>query len=648
MPDLFSPYSDTSIKDARINTKYSKQVVDFKAPTASARTDFLSEPVSFFKLYTLLSILAVGIAILLIRLFYLQIFQGERYRALAEYNRIHVEYLPAARGIIYDTHQTALVTNVPNFIVTLTPQDLPTEAGEYRAVLQRTAEVLELSEEELQSNVVNQTEKYPSQPLILKEFVPYDQAMALATTLDQLAGITVTVQAVRSYNQAPIFSHLLGYLSKIQADDVVEDTTNMYQLTDRLGKTGLEAQYEAALRGIKGQEHIEVTSKGNIVNTIGREEPIPGNNLVLSVDANLQTKLYTALQNTVTARGLPGGAAIAMDPRNGQIKALVSYPGFDNNVFTTGISNDEYQKLNTDEQKPLFNKAISGNYPSGSTFKLVVASAALQEQIVTSRTIVNSVGAVKVNSTTFKDWKRTGHGQTDIYKALAESVNTFFYLAGGGTYDPVTNTISGGLGINRITKYATTFGLGQTTGIDLLYEASGFVPTPEWKEREKKENWYIGDTYHVAIGQGDLLVTPLQVALYTSVVANGGTVYQPSLLQAVTNQAGDVVQTTTPKVVRDHIIEDQYLKIVRAGMREAVTYGSAKKLNDLPFATAGKTGTAQSTNSTEERNHSWFTVFAPYDNPELVITVLVEEGGEGSEAALPIAKEGLMEYFKDY
>ncbi|MFA6170960.1 MAG: penicillin-binding transpeptidase domain-containing protein [Patescibacteria group bacterium] len=358
----------------------------------------------------------------------------------------------------------------------------------------------------------------------------------------------------------------------------------------------------------------------------------------------MQKKLEEIIANRLAKTNLKKASAIIMDPRNGEVLTMISLPAYDDNLFARGISADEYKKLLEDPNRPLFNRAVSGEFPSGSVIKPVIAAAALEEGVVDENTTVLSNGGIRINQWFFPDWKAGGHGVTSVKKALAESVNTFFYYIGGG-YENFQ-----GLGVERIDKYGKIFGLDAQTGIDLAGESAGFLPTKEWKEKAKGEKWYIGDTYHVSIGQGDLLVTPLQVAQYTSVFANGGKLYRPHLIrQVLTSEdkiVGNVVSDAVRNLVSEKLVSKKNIEIVREGMRQTVTGGSARSLQSVPVPVAGKTGTAQF--STTKPTHAWFTGFAPYDNPELVITILVEEGGGGDVIAVPIAKEFLEWYYKVY
>jgi penicillin-binding protein 2 len=360
---------------------------------------------------------------------------------------------------------------------------------------------------------------------------------------------------------------------------------------------------------------------------------------MMTIDGGLQDTLDAALNRMIEHLHVPGGAAVALDPRTGEVLALVSRPSFDPNIFTTGATPDTIQAIFSDPRQPLFFRAVSGTYPSGSSIKPVVAAAGLTEGVITPQTTVLSTGGIQVGPNFFPDWKKGGHGVTDVRRALAESINTFFYYVGGGFENFV------GLGVDRLVHYFQIFGLGAKLGIDVPNEAAGFIPTSDWRQRSDAPHWYLGDTYHLTIGQGYISVTPLQVASYTAAVANGGKLFKPYLVRSILNPDGSVAKEMKPELIR-MTVDDRFLSVVREGMRQAVTTGSAKALNDLPVAVAAKTGTAQF--GSENKTHAWLTAFAPYNNPEIAITVLVESGGEGGFAALPVAKEGLAWYFQHH
>jgi len=330
-----------------------------------------------------------------------------------------------------------------------------------------------------------------------------------------------------------------------------------------------------------------------------------------------------------------GGVAIVMDVRSGGILSMVSLPDYENNLFATKIAKEDYQKLILDKSNPMFNRAVSGTYPPGSISKIIMAAAGLSEHVIGKNTAFDTPAEIKIGEYIFPDWK--DHGYTNIVRAIAESNNIFFYALGGG-YDQIK-----GMGVAKMKQYWEMFGLGAQTGIDIPGEASGLLPDVEWKKRVKNEPWYLGDSYHVAIGQGDLLVTPIQMLRATAVIANGGKLLEPQLVKKILGADGTVIKEFGPQIEREGFLSSDVIRTVGEGMRMAVTEGSARNLNDLPVDVAGKTGTAQFLNN--QKTHAWFECYAPYDNPEIAIIVMVEGGGGGHEIAAPVAKDILSYYF---
>lgn len=584
-------------------------------------------------------LLALGT--LLTRTASLQIVSGETYRARAEGNRTRVQPVRALRGVIFDRNGKILARNVPTFTLSITPVDLPRNSREYRRALGEVAAVAHTTTDELAAKLAEFPKSF-SLPIPIVENLDYQEAISAIVAARKLQGVTVEYATRRSYYPFPettektgelqSLAHVLGYVGKLSPTEYANLRKVGYLGTDTIGKTGLESSYEKTLRGTYGERKIEVDARGIERRVIGKNEPDDGADLVLSLDLEAQRVLEDALRRT----GRRKAVGIAMDPRNGEIIALVSLPGYSINAFSRGLTTEEYRALETDPNHPLFPRAIAGEYPSGSTVKPVIAAAALAEKVITPATTIFSNGGIRVFSWFFPDWKAGGHGSTNVVKALAESVNTFFYTVGGGTDDHP------GLGPARIAAYLRKFGVGEKLGVDLPSEAKGFVPTEEWKEKTRNEVWYIGDTYHLAIGQGDIAVTPLQVAAWTAAIANGGTVPVPHLVRE-TLEGGEEPKPLQVADSREVGIASEYLQTVRAGMRAAVTVGSARYLADLPEGVAGKTGTAEWND--RRQPHAWFTGFAPYQNPEIVVTILVEEGGEGSTTAVPAAKEFLRWYF---
>lgn len=597
--------------------------------TAGFRTFVKRRFAGFFLVVAALTLILFG------RLLELQVVRGATLRTAAEENRLRRTPIKASRGIIFDRNGEPLVKNVPDLALQVIPADLPEGNA-----LQREAEKLAAVLQEAPVSIFDELSRRQSHSYVpepLREHLFYDTALRVRLIESELPGVHVNVTARRQYLGGPAFSHVLGYTGKI-TQEVLNAAGGDYNVTDIIGKEGVERSYEQQLRGKDGQEQVEVNSLGKEQQVVASAPPHPGMNLTLTIDAQLQRRGQEALDAMVEKTHGTGGALVAMDPRDGAIRALVSSPAYDNNLFAEGIATDQYAQLLAGERRPLFHRAIAGQYPPGSTLKPFIAAGALQERIITAATKVLSTGGIRVGLWFFPDWKVGGHGVTDVRKAIAESVNSFFYTIGGGTQ------AFSGMGVQRITAYLAKFGLGAATGIDLIGEAEGFLPSPDWKQRVKRERWYIGDTYHLSIGQGDVLVTPLQMAVATSAIANNGTLYRPRLVQAM-GLPGAKQEPQAPQVLGASVVDAQYLATVREGMRQAVVSGSARGAQALPVAVAGKTGTAQFGPS--QRTNAWFTAFAPYEQPELAVTVIVEAGGEGHAAALPVAVEVLRAYFPE-
>lgn len=590
-------------------------------------------------------LVAIGLFILVGRIFYLQILRGGYYRALAEDNRIRLKPIIAERGIIYDRFGNELVENVPSFSLGIVPQSLPRDAAARADVLAKVSLLSGLKTEDIE-NLLEKYKLYDYGIVLLKDNLDYDVALKLYLESANLPGVSVESGMRRNYlhesgSTATLsLSHILGYTGRIGDDEFAALKNSNYLSSDEIGKMGLEKNYENDLRGKYGRKKIEVNALGREQNILAVDPPVPGKNIYLSLDAEAQSQLEKITKNVLARSGKTKAAAIAMNPQNGEILALVSLPSFNNNDFVRGISSTIYNAYLNNPDHPLFNRAIAGTYPPGSTVKLVVSAAALAEKIVTPVTAFNSVGGLQVGKWFFKDWKAGGHGLTNITKALAWSVNTFFYYVGGGYNNFV------GLGVDRLFKYFSSFGLAKKTGIDLPGESAGFLPSKEWKQRAKGETWFVGDTYNISIGQGDMLVTPLQDAVWTAAVANGGKIVQPHLATQIEDPASDKKSAIIFEPAPNPLVTDKDLQIVRQGMRECVTSGSCKLLQTLPFFAAAKTGTAQWSKS--EPTHAWFTSFAPYDKPQIVVTVLVESGGEGATVAMPIARDFLAWWGKKY
>lgn len=611
-----------------------EEVTNFKRDN-SQEERLISEPIDNwgFQLFRL-AVILVFLA-LTIRVFYLQIVKGGYYNELSQENRVRYITIDAPRGLIYDRNGVELVKNIPSFDVVFIPADFPKDALKREREIKIMAEVLGINDQSLNA-VINSQNLDSLSPILVKDNITKEEALVFSEKKSELAGFQLDKTAIRQYENGSYFSSIIGYTGKINREEFKKYPE--YLMTDYIGKTGLEESYEKYLRGVNGKQKIEVDSAGNFKKDLGMENPIKGEDLHLGLDANLQKKIQDSLQNMFLQTETKTAAAVAINPKNGEILAMVSLPSYDNNLFSQGILAEDYEKIMSDEEKPMFNRAISGEYPPGSTLKPLVAAAALQEKTISSDTTVDCHGGIQIGSYNFPDWKT--HGLTDVRKAIAESCDVFFYAVGGG-WESVS-----GLGIDKIKKYADKFGLGKLTGVDILGEASGLIPDKNWKENKFGEKWYTGDDYHCAIGQGFVTATPLQLANMTAAIANGGTVYRPHFVSYIKKNNG-TEEKIEPKIINQNFITSSNLQVVREGMRMTVSskQGSARQLADLKTAVAGKTGTAQF--GSENKTHGWFISFAPYEDPEIAMAVLVEGGGEGHSTAVPVTKEVYRWYFEE-
>ncbi|PJE74716.1 penicillin-binding protein 2 [Candidatus Uhrbacteria bacterium CG10_big_fil_rev_8_21_14_0_10_41_26] len=576
--------------------------------------------------FTFIFSIAISIlSILFLKAGFLQIVHGTEYRTQAEENRIFHKILPAERGIVYDRNGIVLAENIPTFQIVTSKNQLPADSKELALTILNLAKSINRDPFDLFTAI--EQAKTRDEQILLATNLDYETAMYLAANEKQYSFIELEIGARRSYitDGVPSLSHILGYTGIINAEEYDEVKDTGYRRFDYLGKQGLESEYETKLRGTYGEESIEVDAFGNVERIISKHDPVDGEDLNLTIDAPLQAYIESVLQTRLDGTMASKASVIALDPNNGDVLALVSWPAYDSNDFTNGIDSKTYSALLADKDQPLYPRAVAGEFPSGSTIKPLYAAAALIEGIITPTTSFLSTGGIRVSLWFFPDWRAGGHGTTNVYWAIADSVNTFFYIIGGGYQD------FDGLGIEKMMEWAAKFGFGDQTGLDIPGEADGFLPSPEWKWETKGEQWYIGDTYHVAIGQGDLLATPLQIARLTAVFANKGYLVEPRL-------------NSEKEIKIQQLIDENTATVVRDAMRYTVTGGSAQSMLTVPVEVAGKTGTAQW--STVGIPHSWFTGFAPFEDPEIVLTVLIEEGGD-DYLAVPVAKDILNWWFSD-
>lgn len=575
------------------------------------------------------------VALLLVmagRVIFLTVIKGAYYRDVSKGNSIRSVVIKAPRGRIFDSHGIPLVSNVPSIDAVIIPAYVPKNEVEIKKMSTELAEILKMEKGEIEDALISNSSKSLNS-VLLKENISQDESLMILEKGSKLPGITIEKTAIREYADGPIFSHILGYEGKIEKKELNENKG--YLLTDYIGKQGIEKSYEQYLRGVHGADQVEVDSLGNMKREVGIINPKPGSDLVLNIDAELQKKIYDSLSGILEKTGTKTAAAIAINPKNGGVLAMVTLPSYDNNLFAKKISGDDYAKLIQDPNNPLFNRAISGEYPPGSTIKPAIATAALSEGTITPATIINGLGGVlRIGSWSFGDW--TTHGPSDVKMAIAQSNDIFFYTIGGG-YGGVE-----GLGMSRMKKWYNLFGLGSPTGIDIGGEADGLIPDEQWKLDRFKEKWMVGNSYHAAIGQGYVTATPIQLVNYIAAVANGGTLYKPHIVSEIKKNSGEVVEIK-PEIIRSGFVDPSVINVVREGMRQTVTGGTAQSLKDLPIEAAGKTGTAQF--GGENKTHGWFVSFAPYNDPEIAMLVLAEGGGEGHSSGVPVTKEVYQWYF---
>ncbi len=563
---------------------------------------------------------------------YLSILNEESFKIIAQNNYVKEVWEKPARGIIYSNDLKPLVKNESIFNLVAIPAEISRDYEKQEDIINFLQNTFKKERKEIVS-LFNNMDRFSFRPIPLFNDISQEKLIIFRANKEKLPGLRLEEDFKRVYLESLNFSHILGYTGLTSLEDLKNKEN--YLLTDQIGKSGIELYYEDFLRGRYGKTEKEITSIGQEGRELSSEPSESGKNLILFIDYDLQKKVTEIVSKHFQERGFSRGAVVVMDPRSGGVLAMQSFPLYNNNKFSEGIKEKDLQHLFQNIDKPLFNRVVGGLYPSGSIIKPYIAVAGLEEDIINEDTTVNVTGSIRVAGQEFHDWRL--HGVVDLRKALAVSSNVFFYSVGGG-YGEIE-----GLGPYLIKEYLKKFGLGSLTNIDFPGEKRGIVPDPNWKKENRREEWFIGDTYNISIGQGDLLVTPLQMTSALSAIANDGVLLKPRIVKSIANEDLTDFTPTTPEITRRNIVSRDSLNPVKEGMRMVVTEGSAGILENLPVKVAGKTGTAQ---SQEGKNpHAWFTSFAPYKNPEIVMSVIVEHGGGGSQVAVPITYDILNWYF---
>jgi penicillin-binding protein 2 len=578
---------------------------------------------------------AVVSLVLVVRLAYLQIYMNDEFHLMSEENRVRLVEMPAPRGIILDRYKRIIVDNRPSFDVTVS-EDFIQDMGE---TLSTISELTGVPESTLSANLKKEREKYQKfHPLTVARDVPLDKAAPLITNLFRMSGVALIVRPVRNYVHGPLAPHLFGHMSEIDKKLLEKDEFSGYRMGDIIGRGGVEETWDRELRGVDGGVQVEVDSTGKESKVLGELKPQPGNNLVLTIDWQLQDFARRLMEERDYS-----GAIIAMNPQNFEVLAMVSEPGFDPALFARGITPEEWNGLITDKRHPLEDKCISGQYAPGSTYKLITASAALEEGVIDEETELYCPGSFLYGGASFSCWKAGGHGRISIHRAIVESCDVFFYKLGDQ------------LGIDRLAVYGSGYGFGKPTGIPMVGEKPGICPSTKWKEAYFGIPWFPGETISCAIGQGYNLVTPLQLLSAFCALANNGTLYQPRVVKEILAPDGTPETVYKSEKTGSVPVSRKTLDIVKRGFYGAVNEpgGTGWQARVEGKDVCGKTGTAQVISGSfvskylpyELRDHAWFVCFAPLNNPEIAVVVLVEHGGFGGSTAAPLAGEIIKKYY---
>lgn len=594
------------------------------------------------RLVVALLVLLLLVAVLVSRLYALQVGAHEHFTTLSENNRLRIEPIPPTRGLIFDRHGTLLAENRPSYQLEITVE----LAGDLDTLIARLQEKVTLSPLDIERFRIAVRQRRPFEPVLLRAGLDDESIARIAVARHELPGVEIEARPVRHYPQGAAFAHLVGYVGRINEQDLRRIDTRNYAGSSHIGKTGIERFYEEALHGMAGHRQVEVNAQGRVIRELSVTPPVPGRDLFLTVDARLQRAVAEAL-------GDQDGAVVAIDPGSGEILALVSQPGFDPNPFVQGLTPTQFRELQRDASNPMFNRALAGQYPPGSTIKPVVALAGLLEEVTTPERRMFAPGYFQIpgHDRRYRDWRREGHGWVDLDRAIAVSSDVYFYELGYR------------LGIQRMVPTLEAFGLGRRLGLDSTGERPGVLPSPEWKRSVHNQSWFPGETVITAIGQGYMLMTPLQLADVASTLANRGKRSQPHLLRDWVAQDGSrpALPTRAPPAPIQASPEDW--NVINRSLINAVhaRHGTAwasvgSQLFD--YELAGKTGTAQVFGLAEDQeydetqldrrlwDHALFMGYAPASDPKIAVGVLVEHGGSGGRVAAPIARRVIDSYLE--
>ena len=585
------------------------------------------EPVNDGKYRWCKRVVLLVLIVLCMRLFDLQILKGDEMRKLSEQNRVRVKKILAPRGMIYDRKGKVVADTRPSFNLYLIREDI----RDFNQTVDGLAKLLDLDREDIITRL-KEARDYPSSfPVKIESDLNKDQVAKLETNKFYLPGVTIQIEPKRNYPYGIMLAHVLGYVSEISSEELAAKENKGYTPGDYTGKFGLEKAYEPYLRGIDGEQRVEVDATGREVRVLDTVEPIAGNSLHLNIDMDLQMAVEKAFE------GKKGGCVVT-DPRNGDVLVLLSRPAFDPNQISSGATKEYWAKVAMDKTHPLQNRVTQGRFPPGSTFKPVLALKGLEKGIINENSSFPCRGGFSYGNRVFKCWRKEGHGSIAVHRGIVESCDVFFYNLGLK------------LGIDNIHEMAETIGLTKVTGIDLPGEKAGVVPSTAWKQKTYGEKWYEGETVSVSIGQGAVWLTPMQLQQLSSFIANEGVTYKPRIVNKIVSPQGKVLKVFEPAILTNAKVNKQAMTIVKDGMKGVVNEprGTAYASRLASVSISGKTGTAQSASlGTGKGDHAWFVAFAPSDAPVLSMAILIEFGGHGASMSAPIAKIVTESYFKE-
>jgi len=604
------------------------------------RNDILGgqEPAEFKrKIGIAVAVFLIAVCVLIARLGYLQIIRGAEYKKKSDINSIRYRQIKPLRGLIMDRNGFVLVDNRPSFDVMY----IPSRKKSDESSVEKLKALYESKSLEFTGDPAVLKNAQPHQPVKLEKNVDMDKVALVETNSLNLPGIYVEVSPIRLYVDGEMLAPVIGYTGEISREDM-EKSDNNYVYGEVLGKHGLEKYFDPYIRGRSGAELVEVNVYGKEIKNLGKRSPVSGYNMVLTIDADLQKAAWEAIAGKA-------GSAVVLDTRTGEVLAMVSSPSFDPNLFNDGISSEQWSELQNNPYAPMSNKAVSGQYPPGSTYKLIVAAAALEEGIITPETRVFCNGSFTLGNRTYRCWKKGGHGSVNLHQALVGSCDVYFY------------TVGKMLGVDKIAEYAKRFGLGETAGIDLPGEKNGLVPTKDWKLKKRKEPWQMGETISISIGQGYDLVTTLQLANAYAAFANGGTLWRPYMVKSIQATDGKLYKEFLPQKKRELGLSPKTIEILNNALRGVVNEpGGTGQNAKLPgIEVCGKTGTSQVMGLPEnekarrrkvlgafQKDHALFACYAPSGNSEIAVAVILENAGGGGAMAAPVARRILSAYFE--